>query len=183
MAQLIALEPVKRAEVAAALEAHPNWPSPGITFLDFFPLFRQPRLIGDVMQAMEATVRAAYPGVTLIVGLESRGFLLAPQLAARLGVAFAPVRKAGKLPGDVARRSYKLEYGEAVFELQRAAVSASDRVVIVDDVLATGGTLNAAGQLVRELGGEVLGAVVLIEVAVLRGAAAAGMPCYTLLSM
>lgn len=183
MARLITMDAAARDAVAAALEAHPNWPSPGITFLDFFPLFRQPRLIGDAVEAMAATVRAGFPGVTLIIGLESRGFLLAPQLAQRLGVAFAPVRKAGKLPGDVARRSYKLEYGEAVFELQRAAVSAGDRVVVVDDVLATGGTLNAAAQLVRELGGEVLGAVVLIEVAALRGASAAGMPCHTLLSM
>jgi adenine phosphoribosyltransferase len=181
MAALIPLADADRARVASSLERHPDFPKPGILFVDVFSLWRRPELVETVIAAMAAAVKERFPGTTHLAGLESRGFLFGTLLAARLALPFVPVRKAGKLPGAVEAHTYDLEYGSATVELQRSALGAGDRVLLVDDLLATGGTLAAAGALVRSLGATVAGAVVMIELEALGGAAKLGAPVATLL--
>ena len=109
------------------------------------------------------------PSVDKVVGIEARGFILAAPVALRLGVGFVPVRKAGKLPGATYSQSYALEYGEATLEIHQDAFAAGDRVLVIDDVLATGGTVNATSTLVERGGGSVAAVAVLIELGFLSG--------------
>ena len=155
--------------VLASLRDVPDFPKPGILFKDITPLLADPRLMAEVVRAMAAPFVDA--GVTHVVGVESRGFLFGTPLALHLGASFAPARKPGKLPWSTVRQSFALEYGEDALELHTDAVSASSRVLIVDDVLATGGTASAAVRLVRMLGAHVVGATFLSELSFLRGRA------------
>lgn len=107
--------------------------------------------------------------IDVIVGLESRGFLFGPTLALKMGASFVPVRKKGKLPGECATETYKKEYGEDVFQMQSDAIKPGMKVVIVDDIIATGGTAAAAGNLVQKLGGTLLGFVFMMELDFLKG--------------
>lgn len=120
--------------------------------------------------------------VDVVVGLESRGFLFGPQLALRLGAGFVPVRKKGKLPGEVATETFKKEYGEDVFQMQSDAIQKGQKVVIVDDIIATGGSAAAAGNLVRKLGGNLLGYVFIMELDFLKGREKLDAPVHTLLT-
>ena len=181
MAELIPCP--ERQRVAAALETHADFPKPGIAFVDVFSLWRAPELVEAAVAAMAAAVRERFATASVLAGLDSRGFLIGGLLAARLGLRFVAIRKAGKLPGRVAAQTYDLEYGSATVELQLSAVGGGDRVVLVDDLLATGGTLAAAAALVRGSPAQLLGAVVLIELGALRGAAAVGAPVLTLLQL
>ncbi|MCB1015686.1 MAG: adenine phosphoribosyltransferase [Acidimicrobiales bacterium] len=145
----------------------PGFPSPGIIFKDITPL------LADV-EAFRATVDALadeYAGqqVDRVIGIEARGFILGAPVAYRLGAAFIPVRKPGKLPHDVEGLEYELEYGTDSLEVHRDALGAGHKVVIIDDVLATGGTAAAAASLVEKLGGEVVGLGFLMELAFLGG--------------
>jgi len=145
----------------------PGFPSPGIIFKDITPL------LADV-EAFRATVDALadeYAGqqVDRVIGIEARGFILGAPVAYRLGAAFIPVRKPGKLPHDVEGLEYELEYGTDLLEIHRDAILPGERVLIVDDVLATGGTAGATARLVEKLGGEVAGFAFLIELAFLPG--------------
>jgi len=145
----------------------PDFPKPGILFYDVTTLLRDPEGFRLAIDAMSAPFMGA--GVDLVVGIESRGFILGSAVADRIGAGFVPVRKLGKLPSVTIRASYALEYGTDSLEMHRDAVTAGQRVLIVDDLLATGGTANAAVQLVKELGGVVVGVAVLIELAALNG--------------
>jgi adenine phosphoribosyltransferase len=150
----------------------PDWPVPGVLFRDITPLLADPRGIPAVVAGMRAALTAA--GVTdidLVAGIEARGFVLGTPLAVDCGVGFVPVRKQGKLPGDVLVESYDLEYGTATLELQADAVASGQHVVIVDDVLATGGTARAAVELIRSAGGHVDAVVCLLELEALGGRA------------
>jgi adenine phosphoribosyltransferase len=118
----------------------------------------------------------------VIVGLDARGFLFAPSLALRLGAGFAPVRKKGKLPGPTEIAAFKKEYGADHFEIQSDAVKKGQKVLVVDDIIATGGSAAAAGQLVQKLGGELLGFIMILELDFLHGRDKLPAPCYTLLS-
>ena len=145
----------------------PDFPRPGILFYDITTLLREP-------SAWRAAIdRLCEPygtdGVDVIVGIESRGFILGAAVAERLGTGFIPVRKPGKLPAVAHRVSYDLEYGTAELELPADAILPGQRVVIVDDVLATGGTAAATAQLVRRLGGDLMGLAFLIELVALEG--------------
>ena len=145
----------------------PGFPSPGIIFKDITPL------LADV-EAFRATVDAladafADRGVDRVIGIEARGFILGAPVAYRLGAAFIPVRKPGKLPHEVEGLEYELEYGTDTLEVHRDALGPGHRVVIIDDVLATGGTAAAAAGLVEKLGGEVAGLGFLMELAFLDG--------------
>ncbi len=145
----------------------PDFPKAGILFYDVTTLLRDRdgfRLAIDTM-----TAPFANRSIELIVGIESRGFILGSAVADRLGAGFVPVRKLGKLPAETIRASYALEYGSDSLEMHRDAVSSGQRVVIVDDLLATGGTASATVQLVKQLGGEVVGLAFLIELAELKG--------------
>ena len=145
----------------------PDFPEPGILFRDITPMFQSAEAFDYAIGALsEATNGIEFDAVA---GIEARGFLFAPPMALRLGLPFIPMRKAGKLPCDTHTVSYDLEYGQATLEIHADAISSGDRVLIVDDVLATGGTLAAGSKLVRQAGGTVSAVAVLIELADLGG--------------
>jgi adenine phosphoribosyltransferase len=150
----------------------PHWPRPGITFRDITPLLGDP--VGFRRCIDELAERFADVEVDSVVGVESRGFILAGAIAYRLGAAFVPVRKAGKLPWAVVREEYELEYGRDKLEIHRDAIHPDERVLVIDDVLATGGTAVATARLVEALGGTLVGIGLLIEIAGLGGRAAFG---------
>lgn len=145
----------------------PDFPEPGVLFKDITPL------LGDhngLQVAVGALVdHYADAGPTHVAGIESRGFILATPIALRLGAGFIPIRKPGKLPYDVVREEYELEYGSDALEMHRDAVGPGDRVVVIDDVLATGGTARTAARLIEHLGAEVIGIGVMVELEYLQG--------------
>ncbi len=151
-----------------------DFPAPGVVFKDVSPLLADPAGFRAVVDALAEPGRSpdGSPAVDKVVGLEARGFIFGAPVALALGTGFVPVRKAGKLPADTHRVSYALEYGEAVLEIHRDAVEPGDRVLVVDDVLATGGTAAAARTLVEACGGTVTAVSVLLELAFLDGRAA-----------
>lgn len=144
-----------------------DFPKPGIQFKDITTLISDGEAFSKVIATLEDRYRGA--GLSKVVGIESRGFIFGAALADRLGVGFVPVRKEGKLPADTIGRTYALEYGEATVEIHRDALAAGDRVVIIDDLLATGGTLEASCALVEELGATIHEVWVLIELGFLKG--------------
>ena len=145
----------------------PDFPKAGILFYDVTTLLRDPQGFRLAIDSIAAPFVDG--GIDLVVGIESRGFILGSAVADRIGAGFVPVRKLGKLPAATVRASYSLEYGSDCLEMHRDAVTPGQRVLIVDDLLATGGTASAAVQLVKELGGMVVGVAVLIELAGLNG--------------
>lgn len=144
-----------------------DYPKPGVMFKDITPLLADPKAFGALTDALVEL--AAKYGATKIVGLEARGFILAAPVAVQAGIGFVPVRKAGKLPGATLLQSYELEYGSAEIEIHAEALSAEDRVMVIDDVLATGGTAAASLELIRRAGAEVAGVAVLMELSFLPG--------------
>ena len=150
----------------------PDFPKPGILFYDITTLLQDREGFHDVIEAMTSPFRNK--GIDLVVGIESRGFILGGAVADRLGAGFVPVRKPGKLPSKAVRESYALEYGTDSLEMHEDAVSSSHKVLIVDDVIATGGTAKATAALVRRLGGSVHALAFLIELEALRGRARLG---------
>jgi adenine phosphoribosyltransferase len=153
--------------VLDTLRPIPNYPKPGIIFQDITPVLRDGRLLRAVVEAMAEPFREE--GVTHVMGIEARGFILGGAVATSLGAGFVPARKPGKLPWERVAESYDLEYGKDALECHRDGLPAPARVLIVDDVLATGGTARAAGQLVRALGAEIVGWSFLLEIAGLGG--------------
>jgi adenine phosphoribosyltransferase len=147
----------------------PDFPKPGILFYDVTTLLRDPEGFRIAIDTMSAPYRDRT--IDLVVGIESRGFILGSAVADRLGAGFVPVRKLGKLPSATVRASYELEYGTDSLEMHRDAVQAGQRVLVVDDLLATGGTSSATLTLVREVGGQVEGLAFLIELVDLNGRA------------
>lgn len=145
----------------------PDYPQPGVTFKDITPLLADPTAFSALTDAL-ADLCVRY-GATKIVGLEARGFILAAPVAVRAGVGFIPVRKAGKLPGATLAQAYELEYGQAEIEVHAEDLEAGDRVMVIDDVLATGGTAEASLRLIRRAGAEVAGLAVLMELGFLGG--------------
>jgi adenine phosphoribosyltransferase len=145
----------------------PDYPQPGVMFRDITPLLGHPegfpRAINDLVE------RYREVPVDRVVGIESRGFIIAAPVAYRIGAGFVPVRKAGKLPWAVVREEYELEYGRDKLEIHRDAIHPGERILVVDDVLATGGTAAAATRLVERLGGEVVGLAFVVELAFLHG--------------
>jgi len=147
----------------------PDFPAPGIVFKDIAPLLADAAGFAAMLDALAAPWRDA--GVDVVAGIESRGFILGAALARGLGAGFVPLRKPGKLPGPVFEEAYALEYGHDRLQVQADALRPGARVLLVDDVLATGGTLAAAARLLRRQGTELAGASVLLELAALHGRA------------
>ena len=145
----------------------PDFPRPGILFRDLTPLMGDGVALGEAIDLLAESVSRHRP--ELVIAIESRGFIFGAPVAASLGIGFVPVRKPGKLPHKTRRRSYALEYGTDALEMHADAFVAGARVVIVDDLLATGGTAAATVELVREIGGEVVGATFVVELTLLRG--------------
>jgi adenine phosphoribosyltransferase len=147
----------------------PDFPKAGILFYDVTTLLRDPAGFRATIDAMALPYQDQ--GIDAVVGIESRGFILGAAVADRIGAGFVPVRKLGKLPAATIRESYDLEYGSDTLEMHRDAVEAGQRVLIVDDLLATGGTASATVRLVRQAGGQVHGVAFLIELVALNGRA------------
>jgi adenine phosphoribosyltransferase len=166
--------------VRRLLRPVPDFPRQGITFQDITPVLADPAVLAASFEALAASVPGtgggadggAGRGIDLVAGVEARGFLLGTPLALALGAGFVPVRKAGKLPWRTVVEHYDLEYGRAAVEVHEDAVRPGQRVLVVDDVLATGGTARAACALVERLGGEVVGLRFLVELTGLGGAQA-----------
>jgi adenine phosphoribosyltransferase len=154
---------------AALIRDVPDYPSPGVLFKDITPLLADAAAFQAVVTAMAEPVRAADLAADVVIGVEARGFLLGAAVALAAGVGVVPVRKAGKLPVVAASRQYQLEYGTATLELPAGVLAAGSRVFVVDDVLATGGTLAASCELVEQVGATVCGIGVLIELTALGG--------------
>jgi len=145
----------------------PDWPKKGILFYDITTLLKDKTGFRQLIDALSGQFEGKH--IDLVLGIEARGFIFGPALAYRLGAGFVPVRKPNKLPAATARITYDLEYGTDALEMHRDAISAGDRVLIVDDLLATGGTARACIRLARELGADVAGVGVVVELEFLNG--------------
>lgn len=156
-----------KIDLAAKIRDVPDFPVEGILFKDITTLLRDPVAYREALEQLHAQVKDL--PVDVVVGMESRGFIFAAPLAYLLKVGFVPVRKLGKLPGDTVSIEYELEYGSNVLEIHRDGIEPGQRVLIVDDLLATGGTMAATANLVEQLDGVVAGAVFLIELTALGG--------------
>jgi adenine phosphoribosyltransferase len=156
-------------DIASLITAHvrdvPDYPQPGVVFKDITPLLAEPAAFGAVVDALAGS----FGPVDKVAGIEARGFIFAAPVAYRHGAGFVPVRKKGKLPSATFAQEYQLEYGTATLEVHQDAFGPGDRVLIVDDVLATGGTARATATLVRKAGAEVAGIAVLMELSFLGG--------------
>jgi len=161
------------ARLSPLIRDVPDFPEPGIVFKDIAPLLADHEALSLVVDALADAGRnsAGEPTVDKVVGIESRGFILAAPVALQLGTGFVPVRKKGKLPGPTYSQSYALEYGEATLEVHQDAFTPGERVLIIDDVLATGGTVHATAALVEKCAAEVTAVAVLIELGFLDGRA------------
>ncbi|KAI7780919.1 hypothetical protein LA080_015378 [Diaporthe eres] len=169
------------AELASAkisleksLRRFPDFPIPGINFLDIMPWFLDPAVHATLLRSLELQLlhfggadNAIKPDV--IVGLDARGFLFGPSLALRLNASFVPVRKQGKLPGPCVTAQYTKEYGVDYFQMQEGAIKPGQKVLVVDDIIATGGSAAAAGDLIKQLGGSLVGFLFIIEIPFLKG--------------
>jgi len=162
------------ADLARYIRDIPDHPVPGVLFRDITPLLGDAEALARAVEALVTAVRRDIGEVDRVLGMEARGFLLGPPVALALGVGFAPVRKPGKLPWEVESETYALEYGTDTLEMHRDAVVAGERVVVVDDVIATGGTAAATARLVDRLGAQVAGFAFLIELSFLDGRAGLG---------
>ena len=154
-------------ELARAVRDVPDFPKPGILFKDITTVLKDPVLYREAIDALVEKVRHIKPDV--VVAMESRGFIFGAPVAYLLGTGFVPVRKLGKLPAHVVSVAYELEYGSATLEMHLDAIKVGQRALIVDDLLATGGTVQATIELVEKVGGIVAGLAFLIELEALRG--------------
>ena len=158
----------------------PDFPKPGILFYDISTLLAHAEAWQTTVERLAEAVSAHRPDV--LAGIESRGFLVAAPLALKLGIGFVMVRKHGKLPGKTVSYTYDLEYGSDTLEIQENAIAAGQRIVVLDDLLATGGTMRATADLLRKCGGDVRAGACIIELTFLEGRAKQNMPVTTLIS-
>ena len=153
--------------IASFIRDVPDWPKPGVVYKDITPLLADPSALAMAVELMANPFRGM--GVELVAGAESRGFIFGTAIAQALSAGFVPIRKPNKLPWKTFSTEYQLEYGTDQLEVHQDAVRPGSRVLMVDDLLATGGTLQASCGLIRKLGGEIIGITVLIELSFLKG--------------
>jgi len=154
-------------DLKSIIRDFPDFPQKGIVFRDITPILRDPQIFREIVSGLISNHKQS--NVDLIAGIESRGFLFGIAVANALAKGFVPIRKQGKLPGDTISVDYTIEYGTATMEIQKDAINPGDRVLIVDDLLATGGTANAAAQLVDRIHGKVVGISFVVELLSLQG--------------
>ncbi len=152
----------------------PDYPKPGVLFRDLTPLFGDPAALAKAVQELADPFRGE--GIERVIGIESRGFILGAPVALELGAGFAPVRKAGKLPFDTVAETYELEYGTDTVEIHVDALRPGERVLVVDDLIATGGTAAATLRLAQKVGAEVVGCAYVVELQALKGREVVGHP-------
>ncbi|XP_046389094.1 adenine phosphoribosyltransferase [Ischnura elegans] len=176
-------EILKKIEVVKTrIGAYPDFPKPGICFRDIFSVYHDKDatiMLDEVMKY--CAEQAVKRGVQVIAALECRGFLFGPQMALHMGVPFVPLRKKGKLPGKILSLEYDLEYGKDTLEVQEDSIPAGKKVLIVDDLLATGGSLQAACELVKKVGAEVSECLVVMEIVDLKGRTRVPAPVFSLI--
>jgi len=154
-------------EIKALIRDVPDFPQKGVIFRDITPLLKEPRVVGKIIDRFEEFAREK--GIEVVAAIESRGFIFAMPLCLRLGVPFVPIRKEGKLPWKTVKETYELEYGTATVEMHEDGISQGQKALILDDLLATGGTALAGARLVEKLGGKVAGITFIIELTYLNG--------------
>ncbi|GAA5999492.1 purine phosphoribosyltransferase family protein [Rhodotorula paludigena] len=181
------------AYLNSLLGVHPDFPKKGIVFLDIFPLLQDPvafetlithflhHLTSVTLPKLRETTGNPAAKIDTIVGLDARGFLFGPLLALRLGAAFVPVRKQGKLPGKCFQAQYEKEYGVDTFEMQEGAIKEGQNVVIIDDLIATGGSALAATQLVQQSKGNVVQNLFVVDIEFLKGTEKLAAPSYSII--
>jgi len=176
-------------DTSAYLKAHirtvPDWPAPGVQFRDITPLMQDPQVFRVLIDAFVHRYMAPERRPTVVAGLDARGFIIGAVLAYELGVGFVPIRKKGKLPFTTVAETYELEYGSATVELHTDAVQAGDRVLLIDDLIATGGTMMAGRRLLERLGAAVVEGAAIVALPELGGTErlqASGLPLFTLVS-
>lgn len=175
-------------DTSAYLKAHirtvPDWPAPGVQFRDITPLLQDPKVFRVLIDVFVHRYMARGQRPDVVAGLDARGFIIGAVLAYELGVGFVPIRKKGKLPYTTVQESYELEYGSATVELHTDAVQKGERVLLIDDLIATGGTMMAGKKLLEKLGATVMEGAAIVDLPELGGSAklkAAGLPLFTLL--
>jgi adenine phosphoribosyltransferase len=168
-------------QLRGLIRSIPDFPRPGIVFRDATPLFADPAALAGAVELLAAEVESAGP-IDLVIGAEARGFILGPALAVRLGAGFVPARREGKLPAATERAAYELEYGSAELHVHIDAIGPGARVLVHDDLIATGGTAAAVGEIVERLGGEVVAFAFLIELTALRGRDRLAAPTHSLIT-
>ncbi|RAH71209.1 adenine phosphoribosyltransferase APT1 [Aspergillus aculeatinus CBS 121060] len=173
-----------KVSLRGALRQFPNFPLPGILFEDILPIFANPTTHEALVRCLELHILESTGNQKpdVIVGLEARGFLFGPSLALRMGAGFVPVRKQGKLPGPCETQGYQKEYGEDFFQMQSDAIKPGQKVVVVDDIIATGGSAYAAGELIKKMGGDLMAFVFILELEFLKGREKLSAPVHTLLT-
>jgi adenine phosphoribosyltransferase len=165
--------------VRAAIRDIPDFPKPGILFKDITPILNDAKLFSEVIAGLAHRYRSM--GIDKVAAMESRGFIFGAPLAEKIGAGFVPLRKFGKLPHDTLAETFNLEYGTETLEVHTDAIASGERVVIIDDLLATGGTAEASTRLVRRIGGEVVEMAFVVELAFLGGRKRlAGIPLYSM---
>lgn len=162
-----AVDPAIEQELKALIREVPDFPKPGILFYDITTLLKHPTGLKTALDQLTAKYKGH--AIDTVIGIESRGFIFAPYIAAQLGAGFVPVRKPKKLPAEKESISYELEYGTDTLEIHKDAIGTGHNVIIVDDLLATGGTAKAVTQLVEKLGGNVVGLSFMVELEFLPG--------------
>ncbi|KAF7776224.1 hypothetical protein Agabi119p4_4617 [Agaricus bisporus var. burnettii] len=169
------------------LKAHADFPKQGIIFLDIFPILQDPLAFEALITHFTHHIASHTLSLTdnnkidAVVGLDARGFLLGPIIALRLGASFVPVRKQGKLPGKCVQATYAKEYGVDTFEMQVDAIKPGQNVIVIDDLIATGGSAKAAGELVKQQGGKTLEYLFIIELLFLKGSSQLDAPSYSII--
>jgi adenine phosphoribosyltransferase len=169
------------AYIRSHIRTVPDWPAPGVMFRDITPLLSNPRVFRVLIDQFVHRYFELRPQV--VAGLDARGFILGSVVAYELGVGFVPIRKKGKLPFTTVEETYELEYGSATVEVHTDAVKPGDRVLLIDDLIATGGTMMAGKKLIERLGGEVIEGAAIVDLPELGGSdklRAAGLPLFTL---
>jgi adenine phosphoribosyltransferase len=175
-------------DTSAYLKNHirtvPDWPAPGVQFRDITPLLQNPQVFRVLIDAFVHRYMNPALRPTVVAGLDARGFIIGSVIAYELGLGFVPIRKKGKLPFTTVEETYELEYGSATVELHTDAVKSGDRVVLIDDLIATGGTMMAGRKLLEKLGAEVIEGAAIVDLPELGGSAklrASGLKLHTLL--